>query len=124
MRVALADLPAGASFGHLVHGIYERADFEVGDAQALRPLVAQCLNEFGGDPAWEAALSDALFDTLHVPLAAAGGELPRLAAVPHTKRLNELEFVFPVADAAEQGALSPWNLGQLLAKHARDDDLR
>jgi exodeoxyribonuclease V beta subunit len=44
--------------------------------------------------------------------------------VPHAKRLNELEFVFPVADAAEQGALSARSLGQLLAKHARDADER
>jgi exodeoxyribonuclease V beta subunit len=59
---------------------------------------------------------------LGVQLSAAGGELPRLAVVSHDKRLNELEFVFPVADSAEQGALSPQNLGELLAKHARDAD--
>lgn len=123
-RVALADLPAGASFGHLIHGVYERADFQVGHADALRPIVQQCLSEFGGDSAWETALADAIFDSLSVPLSAAGGQLPHLAAVPNTKRLNELEFVFPVADAAEQGALSPQNLGNLLAKHARDDGER
>ncbi|HTU57477.1 MAG TPA: UvrD-helicase domain-containing protein, partial [Polyangiales bacterium] len=121
-RVPLADLPAGASFGHLVHGIYERADFELPAASALRPLVAQCLREFGGEASWEEPLAEALFDSLSVQLSAAGGELPRLGVVPQAKRLNELEFVFPVADSAEQGALSPQNLGDLLAKHARDAD--
>jgi len=123
-RVALADLPAGASFGHLVHGIYERADFEVPTASALLPLVAQCVSEFGGETSWQAPLADAVFDSLGVQLSAAGGALPRLGVVPHVKRLNELEFVFPVADAAAQGALSPHDLGELLARHARDDDER
>jgi exodeoxyribonuclease V beta subunit len=123
-RVPMAELPAGASFGHLIHGIYERADFAVESAQALRPLVALCTTEFGGDVVWEDTLSTALFDSLHTPLSAAGGELPSLAVVPKAKRLNELEFVFPVADGAEQGALSPQNLGQLLAAHARDDEER
>jgi exodeoxyribonuclease V beta subunit len=122
-RVALADLPAGASFGHLVHGIYERADFQVKQASELRALVASCLSEFGGDSSWEPALSSAIFDSLNVQLSAAGGELPRLAAVPPAQRLNELEFVFPVADAAD-GALVPRRLGQLLAAHARDVEER
>jgi exodeoxyribonuclease V beta subunit len=108
----------------LVHGIYERADFEAPTASTLRPLVAQCLSEFGGDVSWEAALADAVFDSLTVQLSAAGGELPRLGVVSRAKRLNELEFVFPVGAAAEQGALAPHNLGELLAKHARDADER
>ena len=123
-RVALADLPAGASFGHLVHGIYERADFEVASASALLPLVAQCVSEFGGEASWQEPLAEAVFDSLGVQLSAAGGELPCLGAVAHAKRLNELEFVFPVADSAEQGALSPQSLGELLARHARDEDER
>jgi exodeoxyribonuclease V beta subunit len=115
-RVALADFPAGASFGHLIHAIYETADFQVGSPDALRALTESALSDYGVDVAWTAQLSAAIFDSLHTSLAVDGGELPSLASVALTQRKSELEFVFPVADDA--GELTPARLANVLRAHA------
>jgi exodeoxyribonuclease V beta subunit len=137
-RVALADFPAGAAFGHLIHAIYETADFQVSEASALHADVESALRDFGaaaaavrrtragGQPLtaadWKVPLADAVFDSLHAPLSPAGGGLPTLASVPTTRRLCELEFLFPVANDLAGGAPSPLSaarIAQLLLAHAQ-----
>ncbi|MET0387447.1 MAG: exodeoxyribonuclease V subunit beta [Polyangiales bacterium] len=129
LRVALADLPAGAAFGHLVHAIYENADFRASELGLLQ-VVNETLTEYAADAAWAPQLAAAVYETLQTPLAPAGGGVPCLAAVASHQRLNELEFTFPVADAplehdAEGGegrrALRAVQLGALLARHAQTD---
>jgi exodeoxyribonuclease V beta subunit len=135
-RIPLADFPAGASFGHLIHAIYETADFEVTEPAALERCVADALRDFGaaaaGRPSnkpgvvpltaadWTTGLATAVFDTLRTALSAAGTGLPMLASVATTRRLSELEFLFPVASEAHASPLSAARLAQTLLDHARN----
>jgi exodeoxyribonuclease V beta subunit len=122
-RVPLAEFPAGASFGHLIHAIYETLDFQVAAPQALYAGVQTALQDYGAPAAWKEPLAAAVFDTLRTPLAATGLGLPELASVGLGQRLCELEFLFPVAGAAHSeqlGLLSAERLGQALLAHARD----
>jgi exodeoxyribonuclease V beta subunit len=122
-RVPLADFPAGASFGHLIHAIYETLDFQVAAPQALYAGVETALHDYGAPAVWKEPLARAVFDTLYTPLAVTDMGLPKLASVALDRRLCELEFLFPVADAShpEQPALlSAERLGRALLAHARD----
>jgi exodeoxyribonuclease V beta subunit len=97
-RVLLADFAAGASFGHLVHWIYEHSDFRVPGHEALIPTVEAGLAAYGVTDAPADVLARALFETFRTPLTVAGLSLPSLAAVAPEARVNELEFVFPLPE--------------------------
>jgi exodeoxyribonuclease V beta subunit len=122
--IALADLPAGAGFGHLVHAVYEHADFQSSELELL-PLVGRVLTDYAAEPSWAPQLSAAIYDTFQTPLSPAGGDLPCLAKIAMTQRLTELEFMFPVEAAAApleaRGALRSLQLAQLLARHAQTE---
>ena len=124
-RVPLADFPAGAGFGHLVHAVYEHADFCAEPEPALLATVQEALREYSEDESWAPQLTAAIHDSLNTPLSAAGGGLPSLAHLRGEQRLNELEFMFPVAEAAlaenQEAALSARLLGKLLRAHAQSD---
>jgi len=120
--VPLAEFPAGASFGHLIHAIYETLDFQVSAPSALHEPVAVALHDYAAPRTWTQPLSAAVFDTLHTRLDARAQGLPELASVSSQQRLCELEFVFPVASAARvepATLLSPGRLAQVLSAHAR-----
>ena len=123
-RIALADLPAGAGFGHLVHAVYEHADFQSSESELL-PLVSRVLTEYAAEPSWAPQLSAAIYDSFQTPLSPAGGGLPCLGKVAMTQRLTELEFTFPVADAAAaagaRDALRSTQLAELLLRHAQTE---
>lgn len=98
--VTLADFPSGPRSGRLVHEIFERLDFRAGDA-GIAASVAGALTSYGMGVEWAASLCPALGEVLDTPLD--DGEPPlRLRDVPLERRLAEVEFVFPVAEAAEE----------------------
>jgi len=91
----MADLPAGAGFGTLVHQVLETVDFASPDLRD--DLVARCQSaaseRFTGVTA--SALGSALLPSLMTGLGPlAGGR--RLADVPMRDRLNELDFELPL----------------------------
>jgi exodeoxyribonuclease V beta subunit len=95
-RVLLADFVAGASFGHLVHSLYEHSDFRISSPELLIPTVDAALAAYGmtGEPS--DVLARAIFETFRTPLRLGGLELPSLSALAPVARVNELEFVFPL----------------------------
>lgn len=95
-RVMLADFVAGASFGHLVHSLYEHSDFRVDGPEALTPTVSAGLIAYGMPSAPAEVLAQALFETFRTPLGVGGLALPSLSVIAPTARVNELEFVFPL----------------------------
>jgi exodeoxyribonuclease V beta subunit len=115
--VPLADFPAGANFGHLIHAIYETADFQVAAADDLRESVANALADYGAAAAgerasgeelaqWQARLSEAIFDTLHTPLTA---EIQRQASLVDEAQERSLQA--QPALSALQTALS-WDAAE------------
>ena len=92
----MADLPAGAAFGTLVHGVLEEVDFTAPDLRAhlIRACAAAGSERFLSRPAAE--LADALLPSLVTPLGPlADGQ--RLRDVRARDRLNELDFELPLS---------------------------
>ncbi len=92
----MADLPAGAAFGSLVHAVLEHADPQASDLRAeLHGRVAEQLGWWPVDATAE-AVAEALVPLHHTPL---GPLVPglTLADVPRSDRLRELDFEFPLA---------------------------
>jgi exodeoxyribonuclease V beta subunit len=100
VRVRLADFPAGASFGHLVHEIYEQIDFRASLPDVILPVVQATLAAYAQKDAPADTLAQAIHDSLVTPLSAAGEGLPSLSVVAPEARVCELEFVFPVKEPA------------------------
>jgi len=119
--VRLADFPAGAMPGILIHEIFERIDFVPAadpHGPALGPVVARQLDRRGFEPHWQPALEGAVRDVLAVPLVPGDPE-SRLARVPRSDRVDEMEFVLPVATRAEGATpLTAAALGRAFAEHA------
>ncbi|MCP5351830.1 MAG: exodeoxyribonuclease V subunit beta [Chromatiales bacterium] len=85
--------PRGAHAGVLLHGVLEKLDFSAADATALTATLTQRLPLQGFDADWAAALADWLLDALAAPF---GGGL-RLRDLPRARRLDEMEFHYPLA---------------------------
>ncbi len=94
--VLLHDFPAGARAGQLIHEVLQRLDFRATDAAALRAAVLPALARFDVADSWAQRLCDAIGSVLATPLDDAAQPLC-LGDVPYGRRLNELEFLFPVA---------------------------
>ncbi len=92
--------PRGARAGRCLHAVLEHVDFADPDPAPRRAVVASELDRFGFDAAWTSVVEDMVVRVGHTPLDAAGRV--RLAGVPRTARLDELEFTYPLArfDAA------------------------
>jgi exodeoxyribonuclease V beta subunit len=121
----MADLPSGATFGSLVHGVLEHADPEA------RDLHAELLDRIGeqlqwwpvGVPADEVA--DALLPSQHTPLGPLAAGL-RLVDVPLRDRLCELDFEFPLTGgdrpATTRDDVCLADVAPLLRAHLPADD--
>ncbi|WP_088318982.1 UvrD-helicase domain-containing protein [Kineosporia sp. R_H_3] len=119
----LADLPAGAAFGVLVHEVLEYVDTSAADLDA--ELLRRCRDagaaRFGGvDPA---ALATALGAVLATPLGPVAPGLT-LRDVSPVDRLAELEFELPLAggDAPTGQGATVAAIGDLLRRHLPADD--
>ena len=124
MRSPMAELPAGATFGSLVHGVLEHADPEAPDLLAeVRRHVAEQRRWWSVEAETD-ALAEALLPLQHTPLGPLAGELT-LAQIGLGDRLRELDFEFPldggdrrdVGHDVRVGALAP-----LLRHHLPTDD--
>jgi exodeoxyribonuclease V beta subunit len=100
----MADLPSGAAFGSLVHGVLEDSDPEAPDLRA--ELAAHAREQLLWWPVGVGAdeLADALLPSQLTPLGAPAVGL-RLADIPLRDRLCELDFEFPLTggDRPETG---------------------
>jgi exodeoxyribonuclease V beta subunit len=118
---AVRGFPRGRQLGNLVHKLFETTDFTARDQTALCEQAARLLPVFAIEPQWTEAICAAITDVLDTPLPVHGASLS-LRQVPAARRLNELEFVFPVAwrrppgDAGDR-ALSAARLADALAAH-------
>ncbi len=119
----MADLPSGAAFGSLVHGVLEEADPFAADLEAeLRRHVEEQRDFWGIDtPAHE--LAAALVPLHHTSLGPlAGGATLRTIGLPD--RLCELDFEIPLAggDVSPGIEVSLADVGALLEQHLVADD--
>jgi exodeoxyribonuclease V beta subunit len=123
----MADLPVGAAFGSLVHGVLEVADPDAPDLEAeLLRHVEDQRGDWAVDVA-SAPLAAALVPLHHTSLGPlAGGRT--LGETPLRDRLCELDFEIPLAggDRADRVAGPPEvtlaDVGRLLRRHLTADD--
>lgn len=87
--------PRGAQAGTCLHAIFEVLDFTEQDNEALSSLVTKTLLQFGFDEKWSDVACQWVSEVLKTPL---GVSNIMLADLTQAKRLDELEFYFPVAD--------------------------
>jgi exodeoxyribonuclease V beta subunit len=111
--VPLSDFPRGARPGSCIHEIYEDLDFQA--PEALAELVRAKLRRYGlSADRWGDLLTGAIRDSLLTPLDPGGGLT--LASISMARRVNELEFIFPVAlDGGQR--LTTEGLARVLASH-------
>src|SRR5262249_44046197 len=88
--------PGGTRAGSSLHAILERIDFADPAAGRRRAIAARRLRRFGFSDDWVPVVEDMLAQVLATPLDD-GGRI-RLGGVPRGRRLDELEFTYPLAD--------------------------
>ncbi len=101
--------PRGARPGACLHAILERVDFTALERGALESLVQRTLADYGLGTHWTPTVADTVERVCATALDEGTGL--RLQDVPASRRLNELEFYYPVA------GLSARTLRELLLAH-------
>ncbi|QQS53049.1 MAG: exodeoxyribonuclease V subunit beta [Candidatus Competibacteraceae bacterium] len=90
------EFPRGARAGVCLHTLFERLDFTQSEDERLEALVGRTLESHGLDAEeWTPVVADLARRVLVTPLNPAG---LRLARVTPDRRLNELEFTYPLAN--------------------------
>lgn len=121
-EVMLNSFPAGAAAGTMLHSILEQLDFENSCLDQSRDIVALALELHGFEPSWHGLLCRALDRITKTRWSKDG---PSLADLPLSRRLDELEFLLPVASRVRHGGpsqgLSVADLSGVFRRHARDD---
>ncbi|MGN6612794.1 MAG: 3'-5' exonuclease, partial [Angustibacter sp.] len=120
----LADFPAGAAFGTLVHEVLEHVDTSAPDlaVELERACAAAGSARLPGVDL--AALASALEPVLRTPLGPLAGDRA-LADVPPADRLAELEFELPLAggDRPAHAGITLAAVARLLTEHLAADDV-
>ena len=116
-------LPAGATFGSLVHAVLEHADPEQPDllAEVRRHVVEQ--QQWWSVDADADELAEALLPMQHTALGPLADDL-RLVDVPLRDRLRELDFEFPLAggDLGDGGRVTVADIAAALRRHLPVED--
>jgi exodeoxyribonuclease V beta subunit len=121
-EIRLRDFPKGAAAGTLIHSILEQHDFQ--DPGSLDALAEEALKQGGMRPGLAGVLCESLLEVLRTPWSAAS-DAPRLDQLPREKRLDELEFLIPVAHAGDaERALTVNGLAEVFVNHAASEAIR
>jgi exodeoxyribonuclease V beta subunit len=121
----MADLPSGAAFGSLVHGVLELADPEAPDLR--EELLAHTRDQLQWWPVDVAAeeIADGLLPSQRTPMGVLAGGLS-LSEIPMRDRLCELDFEFPLTGgdrpAAARAGVQLADVAPLLREHLPADD--
>ncbi|WP_280386031.1 UvrD-helicase domain-containing protein [Nocardia wallacei] len=113
------DLPYGAEFGTLVHGVLEMVDTDAPDLAAeVRARCAHAVEELMADIDPD-VLAAALLAVLHTPLGNGS-----LATISSRDRLNEMDFELPLAggDTPRAERVTLRAVAVLLRRHLPHDD--
>ncbi|HKO91804.1 MAG TPA: 3'-5' exonuclease, partial [Polyangiaceae bacterium] len=118
----LTDFPRGAKAGSFFHDVLEHYDFQSPRPGALGDLVAARLADYHYPvELWRDPVCEHLYAVLDTPLAtAAGTRSLRLADIPQSSRLAELEFCVPVGgrtDPRDGRALRAQELARVFREH-------
>ncbi len=102
--------PKGARAGTFLHDLMERLDFTCKEPVSIETLVEERLAAYGYDPGWREEICRMVNCVLSTPLEE-GSEL-RLSSIPVSRRLNELEFYFPLREVSSE------SLKEIFSRHS------
>ena len=119
----MAELPRGADFGTLVHTVYEHFDPAAADLRAeLSRVAGETLLRLPTGELTAAELAEAMLPAVLTPLGEVADGL-RLADIPVTDRLPELDFEYPLAGGDRPTArVLLGQVAELLRRHLPADD--
>ena len=124
----MANLPTGAAFGSLVHGVLERLDVTTGDLRAELASLAEAEVGYWDVDVDTDELADALVAVCRTPLGPLADDL-NLETLLASRQLRELDFELPLAggDTPHARATSGdeprlGDLAPLLEQHLPADD--
>jgi exodeoxyribonuclease V beta subunit len=106
---SIATFPRGVRAGSCLHAMLQHLDFTQADDRTLTTLVSSDLQAYGFEASWTPIMADLLARVVATPLDASG--TLRLRDIPADRRLNELEFSYPLH------GLTPDGLQRLLGAH-------
>jgi exodeoxyribonuclease V beta subunit len=98
--LTIFNFPRGVRAGACLHTIFERLDFTQRDHQRLVSLVERKLAEYGFAAEWTPVVAAMVERVLATPLEQGG---PLLQTVSLDRRINELEFYYPLAGLTPVG---------------------
>jgi exodeoxyribonuclease V beta subunit len=107
--------PRGVRAGKCIHAIFENVDFAAPARTALERVVARSLAAHGFESAWTRTLADMVEAVLDTPLDGGG---MRLGGLARDRRLDELEFHYPL------GAVTDAGLREVLLRGGFPDEIR
>lgn len=111
--IPLATFPRGARAGNFFHDLFEHLDFQA--PTEIERMVSAKLRGHGYDEnAWLTPVATAVRAVLDTPLAEPG---LKLADVPMRARVNELEFLLPVAHRTDRKTVLPRDLAEAFETH-------
>jgi exodeoxyribonuclease V beta subunit len=94
-REDIFSFPKGARSGIFFHDIFEHLDFASKDPGHQEKLVKDKLKEYGFEQSWLETVCNMIKNVLSVSLKSKGEEVI-LSSVKCDKRINEMEFYFPL----------------------------
>lgn len=117
--IRLAEFPSSARSGQLLHSVFERLEFTRGAPAILEEQLRTALSAYGFDQRFAPELAAAIAGVLETPLDESG---LTLSSIPRTRRMDEMEFLFPVCEPATQnaaraGRLTSAGWAEILARH-------
>jgi exodeoxyribonuclease V beta subunit len=92
--------PRGAQAGKCIHTIFENVDFARLERPGVEHVVNKALASHGFEPVWVRALVGMVEAVVDTPLDASG---MCLRSVPRERRLDELEFYYPLGAVSDTG---------------------
>jgi exodeoxyribonuclease V beta subunit len=116
VKLSFAELRGGARAGNFVHRVLEKLDFVHGSMAELCARLDDIVPRTPVERASFDSLADGIADVLDVPLGGAAGSL-KLRQLSLRQRLNELEFILPVA-GGNSPRLTVSKLAAVFARHA------
>lgn len=118
----MANQPMGATFGSLVHGVLEEADFQAADLRdELRAHILEQQMRWPADVEVE-SLADALVAVMHTPFGPLADDVT-LRDIVSTDRLPEMDFELPLSGGEEPHPSSTLRaFAPLLREHLDEGD--
>lgn len=111
---SIFSFPAGAAAGTFLHEVFETLDFQAFErGEPLEGTLGEALSAHGFDADWAPVVAGMVRNVLTTPLDPEQPDL-RLADIPQTDRMPELEFIFPlkrVTPRALDRVLAAWAAG-------------